>query len=173
MPGRILIIEAEKTPAEPLRQALEARGFTAEVVTHTDGLMQRISQEPPALVVLAVDLAEGQNGYLLCGKMKKDAALQRIPIIITGKPDGFDAHRKLKARADAYVARPVAPDALVEVAEQLLRGAPGEPQPSKRASSREPPPPERSQTEPGLLWGGIGAALALAAALAAGWFLLR
>ena len=70
--------------------------------------------------MIAVDLSAGQNGYLICGKLKKDDDLKAIPIIIIGNPDGFAQHRKLKAHADDYVAKPVNADELVDRAGALI-----------------------------------------------------
>ncbi|RYZ33139.1 MAG: response regulator, partial [Myxococcaceae bacterium] len=80
--------------------------------------LDRVSR--PELVVLAVDLSAGQNGYLICGKLKKDDDLKALPIVIIGSPDGFAAHSKLKARADEYVAKPVDTDTLVDRVGSLI-----------------------------------------------------
>src|SRR5690242_5649246 len=114
MSKNILIVESDTTLSATLREALEARGFAAQETTDGKGSVERIRQERPDLVVLAVDLSAGQNGYLICGKLKKDDELKPIPIIIIGNPDGFAQHRKLKAHADDYVSKPVNPEELVE-----------------------------------------------------------
>ena len=179
MSKNILIVESDTTLSATLREALEARGFAAQETTDGKGSVERIRQERPDLVVLAVDLSAGQNGYLICGKLKKDEELKPIPIIIIGNPDGFAQHRKLKAHADEYLAHPVEARTVVEVAERLTRGgqvAPPAPGHAPRGVSLpEPGGAWSSEPEPGqpggswLRWG----ALALAGAVAAGWFFLR
>ncbi|RKH32122.1 response regulator, partial [Corallococcus sicarius] len=114
MSKRILIVESDATLSATLQQALEARGFTAQTTGDGKGSVELIRRERPELVVLAVDLSAGQNGYLICGKLKKDDELKTVPIVIIGSPDGFAAHSKLKARADEYVAKPVDTDTLVD-----------------------------------------------------------
>ncbi|MHA7631375.1 response regulator [Corallococcus sp. M7] len=114
MSKRILIVESDATLATTLQQALESRGFSAQTTGDGKGSVELIRRERPDLVVLAVDLSAGQNGYLICGKLKKDDELKTVPIVIIGSPDGFAAHSKLKARADEYVAKPVDTDALIE-----------------------------------------------------------
>ncbi|NOJ98662.1 response regulator transcription factor, partial [Corallococcus coralloides] len=114
MSKRILIVESDATLATHLQQALEARGFSAQTTGDGKGSVELIRRERPDLVVLAVDLSAGQNGYLICGKLKKDDELKTVPIVIIGSPDGFAAHSKLKARADEYVAKPVDADALID-----------------------------------------------------------
>ncbi|RKG66273.1 response regulator, partial [Corallococcus exercitus] len=114
MSKRILIVESDATLATSLQQALEARGFSAQTTGDGKGSVELIRRERPDLVVLAVDLSAGQNGYLICGKLKKDDELKTVPIVIIGSPDGFAAHSKLKARADEYVAKPVDSSVLIE-----------------------------------------------------------
>ena len=114
MSKNILIVESDTTLSANLREALEARGFAAQETSDGKGSVEQIRRDKPDLVVLAVDLSAGQNGYLICGKLKKDDELKAVPIIIIGNPDGFAQHRKLKAHADDYVAKPVNADELVE-----------------------------------------------------------
>ncbi|MBU8894469.1 response regulator, partial [Corallococcus sp. M34] len=120
MSKRILIVESDATLSASLRQALEGRGFSVTETTDGKGSVELIRRERPELVVLAVDLSAGQNGYLICGKLKKDDELKNVPIVIIGNPDGFAAHSKLKARADEYVAKPVDTQVLVERAGGLI-----------------------------------------------------
>jgi DNA-binding response OmpR family regulator/predicted nucleic acid-binding Zn-ribbon protein len=114
MSKKILIVESDTALSATLRQALESRGFTVTETTDGKGSVEQIRRDGPELVVLAVDLSAGQNGYLICGKLKKDDELKNIPIVIIGNPDGFAQHRKLKAHADEYVAKPVDAAVLVE-----------------------------------------------------------
>ncbi|HYO52235.1 response regulator [Archangium sp.] len=114
MSKNILIVESDTALSATLRQALEARGFAVQETTDGKGSVEQIRRDRPELVVLAVDLSAGQNGYLICGKLKKDDELKTLPIVIIGNPDGFAQHRKLKAHADDYVAKPVNADELVD-----------------------------------------------------------
>jgi CheY-like chemotaxis protein len=120
MSKNILIVESDTALSANLRQALEARGFAVQETTDGKGSVELIRRDRPELVVLAVDLSAGQNGYLICGKLKKDDDLKTVPIIIIGNPDGFAQHRKLKAHADDYVAKPVDADELVDRAGNLI-----------------------------------------------------
>lgn len=120
MSKNILIVEGDTALSASLRQALEDRGFSVQETTDGKGSVELVRQQRPDLVVLAVDLSAGQNGYLICGKLKKDDDLKTVPVIIIGNPDGFAAHRKLKAHADDYVAKPVDPQQLVDAVGNLI-----------------------------------------------------
>lgn len=114
MSKTILIVDSDAHVSSSLAAALEARGFQASETGDGKAAVDLVRTGRPDLVVLAVELSAGQNGYLVCGKLKKDDDLKDVPIIITGNPDGFAQHRKLKAHADDYVAKPVDPADLVE-----------------------------------------------------------
>src|SRR5689334_3625501 len=120
MSKNILIVESDTGLSETMRAALEGRGFTVEETTDGKGSIEQARQLRPDLVVLAVDLSAGQNGYIICGKLKKDEDLKAIPVVIIGNPDGFAQHKKLKTRADEYVAKPVDAEALVETIGGLI-----------------------------------------------------
>src|SRR6516225_8865378 len=107
MPTHVLIVEGDAAVSNRLRSALEQRGHTVEETTDGRSVIDLVRRRPPGALVLAVELPGGQNGYLLVGKLKKDEALKSIPVIIVGNPEGFEAHRRLKNRADEYLAKPL------------------------------------------------------------------
>ena len=107
MPTHVLIVEGDTALSGRIRSALEQRGHTVEQTTDGRSVVDLVRRRPPGVVVLAVELPGGQNGYLLVGKLKKDEALKSVPVIIVGNPEGFEAHRRLKNRADEYMARPL------------------------------------------------------------------
>src|SRR5579863_1998244 len=107
MSKTVLIVESDASASGPMKTALEDRHFSVEQTSDGKGCIEIIRRNKPGLVVLAVDLPQGQNGYILCGKLKKDDELKATPVVIIGNPDGFAQHRKLKTHADDYVAKPV------------------------------------------------------------------
>ncbi|HEY1907764.1 MAG TPA: response regulator [Myxococcaceae bacterium] len=107
MPTHVLIVEGDSALSSRIRNSLQQRGHTVEETTDGRGVVDLLRRRPPGVIVLAVELAGGQNGYLLVGKLKKDDALKAIPVVIVGNPEGFEAHARLKNRADEYLAKPV------------------------------------------------------------------
>ncbi|MGO9832562.1 MAG: response regulator [Myxococcaceae bacterium] len=107
MPTHVLIVEGDAAHSARMRTALEARGFSVQETADGRTCVEVARQGRAACVVLAVDLPAGQNGYILCGKFKKDEELRALPVIIVGSPDGFAQHGKLKNRADSYLAKPL------------------------------------------------------------------
>ena len=130
MSKKIAIIESDSGFLQKLRNELETRSFA--VVDTGDGksAVELVKRERPDLIVLSVELSAGQSGYIVCGKLKKDEELKRVPIIIIGKDaDGFESHKRLKARAEDYLKKPFEPPAILEKIGNIIgmpEPAPGE-----------------------------------------------
>src|SRR5262245_11870894 len=114
MSKRILIVESDRGLSGEMREELEGKGFEVEDTTDGKKSVELIRRSEPDLVILSVELAAGQSGYIICGKLKKDDELKSIPVVMVGNPDGFVQHSKLKTRADEYVPKPVDLQVLVE-----------------------------------------------------------
>jgi CheY-like chemotaxis protein len=114
MSKTVLIVEKDLALMRSLRENLEHRGFGVEETTDGKGAPELIRRSRPDCVVLAVDLDAGQNGYIICKKLKSDPDLKAVPILIIGDPKGFESHQKLKTRADDYLGKPFAVSALVD-----------------------------------------------------------
>jgi DNA-binding response OmpR family regulator/predicted nucleic acid-binding Zn-ribbon protein len=130
MSNSVLIVERDLGLMSTLREALTGRGFQVEETTDGKGAPELIRRNKPACVVLAVDLDAGQNGYIICKKLKSDDELKNVKVIIVGNPDGFAQHKKLKTRADEYLGKPLDADQLVEGVGKLI-GFPAAPAPAE------------------------------------------
>jgi len=147
MSAKILIVESDLGTSNAARSELEGRGFSVEETSEGKGCVERIRHSRPSLIVLAVELSSGQNGYLICSKLKKDPELKDIPLIIIGPPDGFEKHRKLKnTRAEDYLSKPLDAIQLADTVSALI-GAP------ESATSELAGAPAPAHQEPTLLEG--------------------
>ena len=137
MSKRILLIDSDEGFAKGLSSAIKARGFAATLATNSEQGMSLAKKDNPDLIVVCVE-AQPTNGYMLCTRLKKDDQLKDIPVILTSAnatPDSFEKHKKLKTRAEEYLIKPFAPQAMLEKASQLL-GVKLAPEP--KGSSAEP-----------------------------------
>lgn len=146
MAKKILIVDSDTAAVATMRAGLTGVGFEVESSADGKGCVELIRRTRPHLLVLAVDLPNGQNGYILCGKLKKDEELKALPIIIIGSPDGFAAHRKLKSRAEDYLTKPSEIDQLSERVGTLI----GFPEPGEAAEEETFSLGEIVEEEPGL-----------------------
>ena len=120
MSKNILIVENDAALSHAMKDKLVARGFEVQETTDGKGCAELMRRSRPDLVVLAVDLSAGQNGYIICKKLKSDDELKTVPVIIVGNPDGFGQHKKLKTHADDYLGKPFDPQAIIDRAGALI-----------------------------------------------------
>lgn len=137
MSKTVLIIEKDQGLSRSVREALEGRGFGVEESNDGKGAPELIRRARPDCVVLAVDLDAGQNGYIICKKLKSDDDLKGVPVVIIGDPKGFAQHQKLKTRAEEYVGKPFEAPDLVERVGGLV-GFPPEPESAISADDFDP-----------------------------------
>lgn len=122
---RILVVEDSPPLRKLLSQAFAAEGHDCRVAGGVEEGFQRAQDDKPDLVLLDVNLPDG-NGIDLCRRIKAEAGLSHIPVLlVTGeasdvehKVSGFDAG------ADDYVLKPFRmKELLARIAGLLKSGA--------------------------------------------------
>lgn len=137
MSKTVLIVEKDVALMHAMRDALVGRGFAVDETTDGKAVPDLVKKKKPDCVVLAVDLDAGQNGYILCKKLKSDDELKGVPVLIVGDPKGFGQHQKLKTRAEDYLGKPFeAPSVIDRVG--ALAGFPPEPAAASEESGFDP-----------------------------------
>jgi DNA-binding response OmpR family regulator len=86
-PATILLVEDNLPVAELICWLLREAGFeTQHAATVGQGLLLAVTR-PPSLIVLDVDLPDG-NGFDLCRRLKGHPVTGQVPVIFcTGRPD--------------------------------------------------------------------------------------
>jgi two-component system, OmpR family, alkaline phosphatase synthesis response regulator PhoP len=118
---KILLIEDEQDIADLIKLHAELSGYK---ITHmADGLngYEAIVKDHPDLIILDLMLP-GQNGLDVCRKVKANADLKHIPIImISAKSEETDVVLGLELGADDYVTKPFSPRILLSRVKAVLR----------------------------------------------------
>ncbi len=117
----ILLIEDEEDIAALIKLQAEISGYKLHV--ETDGIngLKAVERERPDLVVLDIMLP-GMNGLDVCRKIKTNAELKNIPVIIISAKSGeLDVVLGLELGADDYVAKPFSPKVLFSRVKAVLR----------------------------------------------------
>src|SRR3954463_1581778 len=115
MPIKILVFESDATFAEQLRSGFLALGCETTVVDDANLGLQAASRQKPDLILLAIELPR-MNGFSVCNKLKRDAALKDVPLIIMSSDsteETFEQHRRLRTRAEDYLHKPIGFEALL------------------------------------------------------------
>jgi two-component system, OmpR family, alkaline phosphatase synthesis response regulator PhoP len=127
MPDTILVVDDEQHIIDLAKMYLEQEGF--RVTSATDGklALQKILNEPPALVVLDLMLP-GLDGWEVCRRVRAESD---VPIVmLTARNDDIDKIVGLELGADDYLTKPFNPRELVARIKAILRRADRRPAPT-------------------------------------------
>jgi PAS domain S-box-containing protein len=102
----ILIVEDSPTQAQRLQHILEQHGYHITHAANGRRALDAAQQRKPDLVISDVVMPE-MDGYELCRRLKADAALTDIPVIlVTTLSDPGDVIRGLACGADNFILKP-------------------------------------------------------------------
>jgi signal transduction histidine kinase len=105
-PIEILIVEDSPTQAQQLQHILEQQGYHVTVTANGQQALKAAQCHKPTLIISDVVMPE-MDGYELCRRVKSDASLGDIPIIlVTTLSDPQDVIRGLECRADNFILKP-------------------------------------------------------------------
>ncbi len=87
-------------------------------------------------IVLADVVMPGKSGYDVCAAIKADPKLSGVPVLLlTGTFETFDEDRAAQVGADGHITKPFEAQALVELVNARLSGAPAVAEPAAPAAS--------------------------------------
>ncbi|MCX8126601.1 MAG: response regulator [Dehalococcoidia bacterium] len=122
MAKKILVVEDDPAALRLVQYTLQREGY--EVITASNGLegLKKATGESPDLLVLDVMLP-GIDGFEIASRLRAQPATAGMPILMmSAKAREVDRATGLKAGADDYVTKPVAPAEISrKVAELLAR----------------------------------------------------
>lgn len=128
----VLVVEDEKNLAEALKFNLERQGYDVAVEHEGHGAIQRISSDPPHLVILDVMLP-GLDGFEVCRRVRTHSS---VPIMmLTARGEEVDRVLGLEIGADDYITKPFSLRELQARVRALLRRGSGELSPPATAVS--------------------------------------
>jgi two-component system, chemotaxis family, response regulator PixH len=118
--SKVLVVDDSLTDRRVTTTYLEQAGLTVLDVESAEEAMEKLAQYQPNLIVLDVVMG-GQSGFELCRSLKADVATKRIPVILcSSKSTEADKMWGDVVGADAYIAKPVNRDELLNKVQQLI-----------------------------------------------------
>jgi DNA-binding response OmpR family regulator len=120
MATKIFLVEDNVTTRELLNTILSFEGFAVVAEAYSDSVeavLNRIREERPQLVLMDFHIGPF-NGLDLLSKVRQDAELHILPIIISSGADVFEECRK--AGADSFVMKPYSIDHLMRAIREVL-----------------------------------------------------
>ncbi len=99
----ILVVDDSVTTRTLEKSILEAQGFRVRLAVDGVDALAELRQNPVDLVISDVEMPR-MNGLVLLDTIKRDSALQKIPVIlVTSHSNPEDVQRGLDLGADAYI----------------------------------------------------------------------
>lgn len=120
---RLLIVDDELAIVEALQDILSVEGY--DIVTAFNGAegLQRMATAKPDLVLLDL-MMPVMDGREMLRRMRDDASLRDIPVVVMSAGRISDEERRASAR---FLAKPFELDALLDTIAELLEPGPGQP----------------------------------------------
>jgi adenylate cyclase len=120
-PPQILIVDDNETNRDILDARLRAHGYDLLQAADGEEALAVARAHLPDLILLDVMMPK-LDGFEVCRRLKGDAALPFMPIIlVTAKADSSDVVAGLEAGADEYLTKPIDQQALVARVRSALR----------------------------------------------------
>lgn len=121
MTRTILVVDDHEDNRRILRDLLRSAGYeVVEATTGEDGV-RMAEARPPDLILMDIQLP-GIDGYEATRRIKAHESLRRIPlIVVTSYALSGDDAKAFAAGADAYVAKPFSPRAMLAKVREYLK----------------------------------------------------
>jgi class 3 adenylate cyclase len=108
-PARILIVDDEPFNRDVLAQELELLDHEAVAAVHGRDALERLGKEPVDLILLDIMMPE-VDGFEVLRRLKADAALRHIPVIMISALDDIESVvRCVELGAEDYLPKPFDP----------------------------------------------------------------
>src|SRR5215469_14721780 len=119
---RVLIVEDSPTQAAQLAFILEDAGFEVEAAPDAEQGFARLARYRSGYALVLSDLnLPGDSGFDLCRRIKADAALRAVPVVVcTSEADPTNVLRGLQAGADGFMTKDREPPAIVASVRRAL-----------------------------------------------------
>lgn len=120
----VLVVEDHAETRALLAYNLESAGYSVRTAETGARGLELAGRIKPALVILDVMLPGGMDGLEVCRRLKGDARLKSLPVImLTARGDEVDRIVGLELGAEDYVVKPFSPRELLLRVKAVLRRA--------------------------------------------------
>jgi PAS domain S-box-containing protein len=118
---RVLVVEDNRDTSALLRDLLEAEGYHVDSVATGEAAFRSLELAPDIDLLVLDLMLPGMSGYEVIEKLRAEAGLSRIPILVLSALSSTSARvRGLREGADDYMTKPFLPEELVARARTLV-----------------------------------------------------
>jgi CheY-like chemotaxis protein len=119
--AKILIAEDERDIRDLITFTLTFAGYQVVAAANGEEALEKARAEIPDLIMMDVRMPK-MTGYEACIEMKKDPAIQHIPVVfLSAKGQDSEVNTGLEAGAVEYILKPFSPEELVGHVKDLLQ----------------------------------------------------
>ena len=119
-PHHVLIAEDSDDLRALWRTCLTHSGFTVEEARNGQEALEKARAHTPDVIVMdcCMPVLDGLSAML---QIRRDPALTNVPMVALSAASAHTGAQAVKAGCDAFLAKPVMPDQLIERVQVLLR----------------------------------------------------
>jgi twitching motility two-component system response regulator PilH len=104
-----------------LKELLENNGYRAVTAEDGEDALKKVAQHHPCLILLDIILPK-KNGFQVCRQIKTSPDTHDIKIVmVSSKSEEADRFWGMKQGADAYIAKPIVEQDLLNTVAKLLK----------------------------------------------------
>lgn len=126
--SRILVIDDDPDISKGIEVVLASQSHKVDSAQTAEDGVKKIGQNPPDLIILDIMMARMGEGFDVCREIKGNPEWKGIPIILltalkekTGFDFSAEAGDPAWCPANAYLEKPVQPDKLIGLVNDLLK----------------------------------------------------
>jgi CheY-like chemotaxis protein len=113
-----MVVDDDQEMVRLLRTLFEMESYDVIVTRAYRDILGTLRESQPDVLLMDVRV-QGRETIGLMSKIREDAGLAEIPVVMTS---GMDRRREcLDAKADLFIMKPFLPDALIEMVGGLLK----------------------------------------------------
>lgn len=117
----VLVLDDDESVGTFVRAALSETTHRTIWRSDVAGALAIVEEDPPDLALIDIELSATENGWDLIRELRKRPETQHLPIVMmTGSSDTLNRERSLRAGADRYLIKPVRPETLRRVVDEML-----------------------------------------------------
>jgi DNA-binding response OmpR family regulator len=117
---RVVVVDDDAAIGPAIRTLLAPEGIAVESCEDGQSALPGLLREPPALVILDVNMP-GMSGWELCAILRRQSATRALPILfLTGRHEVKDRITAMQLGGSDYLAKPFGADDLRHKVRALL-----------------------------------------------------
>src|SRR5712691_9358004 len=119
MPKNLLLADDSKTIQQAVSMTFAREDVTLTTVSDGNAAFQAAKSSKPDLILADVSMP-GLGGYELCQKVRQDAAIKDVPVLLLGGGTPIDPAKAMAVGANGHMPKPFDSGKLIEQVKQIL-----------------------------------------------------